>query len=90
VTGRLDTPEMKGKAGRLAAALKRRVDGRRHDSSADRTELAQETGLEESFIYDAIDSHLLRHLFDIIDAYWASYDRMNNDIDIPMDFGHPL
>jgi hypothetical protein len=70
--------------------LKRRVDGREHDARADRTELAQQTGLAEGFIYDAIDSHLLRHLFGIVDAHWAPDDRMNNYIDIPIDFGHKL
>jgi hypothetical protein len=90
VTGSFDTPEMKDKAGRLAAALKRQVDGRKHDGSVERSELAQETGLEESFIYDAIDSHLLRHLFGRIDAHWATDDQNNNYIDIPSDFDHKL
>jgi hypothetical protein len=90
ITDRFNTPEMKEKAGKLAASLKRRVDGRQHDGSADMTELAQETGLDEAFIYDAVDSHLLRHLFGIIDAYWAPDDRMRNYIDVPIDFVHKL
>jgi hypothetical protein len=90
VTRRFNTPEMERNAGRLAAALKRRVDGRKHDGNAERTELAQETGLEEAFIYDAIESHLLRHLFGIVDAHWAHDDQMKNYIDIPIDFGHRL
>ena len=47
-TGRFDEPDMKEKAGRLTAALKRRVAGRKHDGGADRTTLAQEPGASTS------------------------------------------
>jgi len=41
---------MKEKAGKLSAALKKRVKGRREDGLVSRTELANETGLPESFV----------------------------------------
>jgi hypothetical protein len=90
VTGRFASRDLKEKAGKLSAALKKRVKGRREDCLVSRTELANETGLSESFVYDAIDCHLLRHLFGSIDAYWAPGDQMNNYIEVPIDFGHEL
>ena len=87
VTGRFASQDMKEKAGRLSAALKKRVKARREDCLVSRTELANETGLSESFVYDAIDCHLLRHLFGSIDAHWALGDQMKNYIDVPIDFG---
>jgi hypothetical protein len=90
ITGRFDSTDAQQQAGKLAAGLKRHIDGRTQDGRVDRTELAQETGLEEAFVYDAVDSHLLQHLFGIMDAQWAPDDRMNNWIEIPVDFGHKL
>jgi hypothetical protein len=88
VTGRFTSQDMKEKAGKLSAGLKKRVKARREDCLVSRTELANETGLSESFVYDAIDCHLLRHLFGSIDAYWAPGDQMKNYIEVPSDFGH--
>ena len=88
VTGTFKTPEMQEKAGKLSEALYKRVKGRQAGNFADRTELAAETGLPESFIYDAIESRLLFHLFGRIDATWAPDDHMKNIIDIPIDFNH--
>jgi hypothetical protein len=90
VTGQFGDAELHRKAGLLSQALKAKVDGRQEWGSADRTELAQETGLSEFFIYDAIDSHLLHELFHRIDATWAADDPMKNNIEIPPDFGQPI
>lgn len=90
ITGRFDSNDTQQQAGKLAAGLKRHIDGRTQDGRVDRAELAQETGLEEASVYDAVDSRLLQHLFSIIDAQWAPDGRMNNWIDISVGFGHKL
>lgn|ERR1022692_121255 len=89
LSGKFEEPEFQRMAGRLSAALKARVKAsNRHEwGHADRTELAGESGLSEFFIYDAVDSHLLREMFGIIDARWAERDEMKNCIDIPPRFG---
>jgi hypothetical protein len=89
VIGAFEDDEFRRKAGLLQKALKARIKPENRDQwgSADRTELANETGLSEFFVYDAIDSHLLEALFDIVDAGWADDDEMKNDIDIPPRFG---
>ena len=92
VTGLFDDLNFRKKAGQLSEALKARVkkNGRREWGYADRTELASETGLPEFFIYDAVDSHLLRAMFNTTDAEWAPNDQNKNSIDIPPRFGLPL
>lgn len=90
VTGTFDDPEFKAKAGRLSRALKARIKGRHEPEIADRNEIAAEAGLEEYFVYEAIDGHLLRELFNQIDAYWVPDDAMKNYIDIPPGFGLPV
>jgi hypothetical protein len=49
-----------------------------------------EARLGEYFVYDAIDGHLLRELFDKIHADWAPDDRMKNYIEVPAGFGLPI
>jgi hypothetical protein len=90
VTGAFDDPEFKAKAGLLSSALKARVKGRHEPELADGNDIADETGLDEYFVYNTIDSHLLRELFNQIDAYWAPDDRMKNMIEIPTRFGLPI
>jgi hypothetical protein len=87
ITGAFDDPAFKAKAGRLSGALKNRIKGRHDPQDADRNEIANETGLDEYFVYDAIDSHLLRELCNQIDAHWAPDDRNKNLIEIPAGFG---
>jgi hypothetical protein len=89
VAGAFEDDEFRRKSGLLQKALKARIKPENRDQwgSADRTELANETGLSEFFVYDAIDSHLLEALFDIVDAGWAEGDEMKNYIDIPPRFG---
>lgn len=89
-TGRFQDPEFKKEAGRVSAALKAKVDGRGGWGVADRTALANETGLSAFFIYDVIDSGLLREMFGRIDATWATDDPMKNAIEIPPDFGQVI
>jgi hypothetical protein len=64
VAGAFDDPEFKEKAGLLSSALKTRVKSRQEPDLADRNDLADETGLHEYFVYNAIDTHRLRELFD--------------------------
>jgi hypothetical protein len=90
VIGQFDDPNFREKAGKLCRALKARVKDGREWGCADRTELASETGLSEFFIYDAIDSHLLREMSNRTDATWSPDDQMKNSIDIPPRFGLPL
>ncbi len=84
--GQFDSRELKENAGRLSAALKGRVEGRKTDALVQREELERETGLPESLVYDAIDSHLLLHLFNRRDAQWAPDDSMNHWVLVPIDF----
>lgn len=87
VLAQLETEEMEQKAGKLAAALKERVKGRHHDNFVAVSELAQETGLTEHFIRDAIESDLIGELFGRRGAEWAGpFDRGRN-IRIPKRFG---
>jgi hypothetical protein len=89
IGGSFDDEGFRRKAGRLQAALKARIkpENREQWGTASRTELANETGLSEFFVYDAIGSRLLHALFGIIDAGWAEGDAMKNWIDIPPRFG---
>jgi hypothetical protein len=68
VVGLFDDLNFREKAGKLSKALKARVKNGREWGYADRTELASEAGLSEFFIYDAIDSYLLREMFNRTDA----------------------
>ncbi len=90
VSGKFDSDEFKKDAGKLSAALKKRVKGRRADDKVTREELEKETMLSESFIYNAIDSHLLYHLFKCRDAHWAPDDKMKHWIEVPLDFCTPV
>ena len=88
ITGLFNNKEFKEKAGKLRAALRTYAGDRRTNGRISRTELQSTTGLSEAFIYNAIDSHLLRHLFHIQDADWA--DEMKTPVDVPNDFGISL
>jgi len=89
--GQWDTDELKKKAGDLSAALKKYVDERKEDAQVTVTQVTTETGLEENWIRNAIESHLIRELFHQIDAEWHPGDPVfNNDILIPRGFGRKL
>jgi hypothetical protein len=88
--GRFDDPNFQKKAGLLCGALKAKIKNERAGAVTTRLEIAAETGFSEYFIYDAIDSHLLREMFNRADATWSPDDEMKNYIDIPPRFGLPL
>jgi hypothetical protein len=88
--GHFRGPQMLENAGRLSAALKGTSRGDTKWGGTTRQELATDSGLDEAFVYNAIDSHLLRELFGTVDAFWAPEDQMKNYIDIPLDFGHDI
>jgi len=90
LVGLFDDVIFREKTGKLSKALKATVKNGREWGCADRMELASATGLSEFFIYDAIDSHLLREMFNRTDATWSLDDQMKNSIDIPPRFGLPL
>jgi hypothetical protein len=75
LTGTFGSADFKAKAGKLSKALKDRVKGRHEPELVDRNEIAEEAGLDEYFVYEAIDGHLLRELFEQIDAHWALDDK---------------
>ena len=61
--GRLGDTEMKEKLGTLTAAMKRRCEeGGRHRDGSTIQELAQETDFSEDWIYNVVESHLMRRL----------------------------
>ena len=70
--GEFDTEEIKQNTGKLAAALKRKVKAinRAHDQFTDVSEMANETGLSEVFVRNAIESDLIRALFGTKGAEW--------------------
>ena len=79
--GKFDSQEFKEKAGKLRAALRKSLrksplGDRKTDERVTMVYLQNETGLPESFIYNAIDSHLLYHLFNMRDVQWAPDDEM--------------
>ena len=89
-TGDWETKNLEDKAGRLSAELKRHVDGRREAEHTTIDEVVAATGLEENWIRNAIDSHLLREKFGQYDAGWDPEDQLYNYILIPRAFGHKL
>jgi hypothetical protein len=89
--GTLGSPEMNEKLGRLCAAMKRRCEeGGRHRDGTTIDELATETGFSEDWIYNAIESHLIRECFNRVDCEWEPGDGMKNHVMIPARFGLPL
>ncbi len=91
VTGELQSDALLEKAGRLSAALKNcvKATGRHADALVHRTKLSEETGLPWAWIYNAIDSLLLQHLFRQRGASWAPDDQMKDYILVPLEFGLP-
>jgi len=84
---KFDTPEMRGKTGKLCAALKDKVKGRQFEQVAHVQEIAIAAGLDQDFVRDAIESNLIGELFGIQGAEWHSYDGRGAFILIPVDFG---
>ena len=79
-----DSAEMRELAGRLCAALKDKVKGRRSDEMVSVAELAAETKIPESFIRNAVESNLIEKLFGVKDAEWEDRGKF---INIPLIFG---
>ena len=89
--GRLGDTEMKEKLGKLSAAMKRRCEeGGRHRDGSTIQELAQETGFSEDWIYNVVESHLIRECLNRVDCNWEPGDQMKNYVMIPARFGLPL
>ncbi|MGI9072392.1 MAG: hypothetical protein ACR2JB_14005 [Bryobacteraceae bacterium] len=90
VLGKFDDPKFRYQAGQLSRALKGRLmnrsDWARVDRPSSRVRLAF---LNSSFMMQ-LTAHLLREMFNIIDAVWSQDDDMKNYIDIHPGFGLPL
>ncbi|MBI3694019.1 MAG: hypothetical protein HY238_04145 [Acidobacteria bacterium] len=89
ITKRLDAPAFRQKMSQLAASLKRHVDvdGRREDAFVYLDSLAGETSLSQDFIFNAIESRLLDHEFNMRGAYWESHHKPGTLIRVPLNFG---
>jgi|ERR1019366_3134095 hypothetical protein len=83
-----ESAEFRKKAGQLSQTLKASVKGRKEDELALLSEITKQSGLREGFVFNAIDSHLLRELFDISDAEWDPASKSH--VIIPKTFGLPL
>jgi len=91
LVGQWDSDELKKNAADLSATLKRYVEKRKTDVQVTVAQVTTESGLEENWIRNAIESHLIRELFHQIDAEWDPGDpTFNNHILIPRRFGHKL
>lgn len=89
--GRLGDPDMKENLGKLSAAMKRRCeDGGRHRDGTTIQELAEETGFSEDWIYNVVESHLIRECLNRVDCGWEPGDDMKNYVMIPTRFGLPV
>lgn len=81
LTGKLETPEFQERFGRLSAALKRQVDGRRQKQVTTVASLAKDTGIAADWIYNVIKSNV-----------WQQQNRVGAEFDehelvwIPIDF----
>jgi hypothetical protein len=80
------------KLGVLCSILKRRCErrGGRHLESVTIDELSGESGYSVDWIYNVVDSHLIRICFNRIDCEWASDDKNKNHVEIPARFGYSL
>jgi hypothetical protein len=88
----LGSPEMKEQLGKVCAAIKRRCEeGGRHRDGTTIQELAEETGFSEDWIYNVVETHLLRECLNRVDCDWEPGDEtMKNHIMIPARFGLPI
>lgn len=87
-TGRLCDEQMKKDLGKLSAALKDRVKGRKEPGLVGTHEVVTETGLPHYWVVNVVHSHLIDHCLKSKDATWAPDDDMESLIEVPIDFGH--
>jgi len=76
----------RAKAGRLSQTLKHHVKGRNADDLVLLETVCEESTLCDGFVYNAIESHLLRELNGTYDAGWDEGGR-GRHILIPENFG---
>jgi hypothetical protein len=84
--GQLDTEDIRANLGKLCAALKGKVKGRRAPGFTDVDELVKETGLSAGFIRNAIEANLIQVLFGVQGAEWISPLERGKSIRIPVGF----
>lgn len=86
--GRLCDAGMKEDLGKICAAMKRRCEaGGRHMDGTTIQELAQETSFSEAWLYNVVESHLIRVCLKRVDCEWEPDDRNKNHVMIPARFG---
>lgn len=85
-SGQLSTPDSVQRMSKLAAALKDSVKGRKDDAFVFPDSLSSESGLPETWIFNAIESDLLGRRFDMKSADWQPQSRKTL-IRVPIDFG---
>lgn len=89
-TGKFCDEQTKKDLGKLSAALKDRLEGRRDPALVGTHEIVTETGLPHYWVVNAICSHLIEHCLKKKGADWAPDDGMESMIEVPIDFGHLL
>jgi hypothetical protein len=70
-TGKTKDPVFQRDVGKLFATLKKQVKGRERDGMVTLAAAAQESGLSESWIFNAIESNLLEYEFQKKGAKWC-------------------
>lgn len=90
--GTLGSSGIKEQLGKLCATMKRRCEeGGRHRDGATIQELADDTGFSEDWIYNVVESHLIRECLNRVDCDWEPGDEyMKNYVMIPARFGLPV
>jgi hypothetical protein len=83
-TRRVQDPTFVRRLEQLSAAMKAQVKGRHYDAFVYIDSLAAAAGLSVDFVFNAVESHLLRRHFRRKDAGWEYAGRL---IRIPLDFG---
>jgi hypothetical protein len=82
-TGEIETPEFNEKLGRLSAALKAKVKGRRQEALTNAQALAAETGLSEGWIYNVVESRIWTYH---LNRVGPEMDASKKCIWVPIDF----
>jgi hypothetical protein len=89
--GTLCTPEMEHNLGQIAKRLKDQLEGRSEPVPVEIDKIVRLTGFSHDWVFNVIDSHLIRYCLRQIDADWAPDDEgMKGTILVPMRIGHKL
>ena len=87
VSGRFNAAQLSEQAGRVMARLKDCVKGRHDPDMVDVETIARAANVPAGWVINAVDSHLLLHLFKRKDADWELRPIV---VLVPIDFGQEL